>query len=215
MSLSLGSKQSPARQIVEHLQRTGSATIKELEALLGVTTTAVRQQIGTLLEQGYLQRNAVVDGVGRPHHTYSLTERSRELYACHCDDLALTLLQEVFALEGSSRAQLLLDRVGNRLAERYAGSVRSEGVQARVDEMASALEARGVLTEVESATPWEESGNVIMLKAYNCPYHELAQEHREICAMDEKMLRSVIGSHVELSSCIMDGHGSCTFRVAA
>ena len=215
MSLSLGGKHAPSRQIIEHLQRNGSATIKELEAVLGVTTTAVRQQITALLEDGYIQRNAVVDGVGRPRHTYSITERTRELYACHCDDLALTLLQEVFALEGEGRARLLLDRVGDRLAQRYAGSVRGNGIGIRVAEMAQALEARGVLTEIEPQPVWEQEGSeVIVLKTYNCPYHELAQEHREICEMDEKMMGSVLGSRVELSSCIMDGHGSCTFRVS-
>lgn len=220
MSVSQGNKSSHTRQIIEYLQRNGSATIKQLEGVLGVTTTAVRQQIAALLEQGYVQRDAVVDGVGRPYHTYSITERTRELYACHSDDLALTLLQEIFALEGRGRAQVLLDRVGNRLAQRYAGAVRGDAVETRVAEMAQALEARGVLTEVAAShavpeeTPAEAgAGDVIVLKTYNCPYHELAQEHREICAMDEKMMGSVLGSRVELSSCIMDGHGSCTFRV--
>lgn len=216
MSISLGSKNSPTRLIIEHLQRHGSATIKEMEGVLGVTTTAVRQQIGALLEQGYVQRNAVVDGVGRPHHTYSSTQKSHELFACHCDDLALTLLQEVFEVEGTDRAQYLLGRVGNRLAERYGNSVHGETLQERVAQMATGLEARGVLTEVEfDAQPWEfgEHGS-ITLKTYNCPYHELAQVHREVCDMDEQVIAAVIGAPVTLSSCIMDGAQSCTFRVA-
>ena len=208
MSIALFAKESPPRQIVEHLQRNGNATVKDLELLLGVTTTAVRQHVNTLLNEGYIRRQTVHAGVGRPHHAYAITEKARELYACHCDDLALTLLEEVFAVEGPERAQMLLDRVGDRLARRYAGSVRSLGLTERVGEMALALERRGVLTDI-----LHEDADTIVLKAYNCPFHELAEQHREICEMDEKMMRSVLGSDVNLSTCIMDGHGGCSFVV--
>lgn len=197
-------------QILEYIQRNGSAVIKELEQHLGVTTNAVRQHLQTLQAEGYIKRNAVHDGVGRPHHAYTATEQARELFACHCDDLALTLLEEVFALEGRERASVLLGRVSQRLAARYAPSVRSTILQDRVSELADVLHNQGILTDV---TATDE--DVIILKTYNCPYHELAQEHREICEMDESMMRQLLGSDVNLDSCIMDGHGSCSFVVSA
>ncbi len=218
---------APSRRIVEHLQRQGPSTVRALEGVLGVTTTAVRAQLATLLADGYVERRAVHQGVGRPHHAYALTTKARELYACHCDDLALTLLQEVFAMEGVERATWLLERVGDKLAKRYAGEVRGEGLRARVEQMAQVLQQRGVLTDVEPATALRTDAaglfdaervdladeNVFLLKAYNCPFHELAQEHREICAMDERMLHKVLGADVQLDSCMMDGHTRCTFVV--
>lgn len=217
--------EAPARRIVEHLQRHGHATIRELEGVLGVTTTAVRAHLAGLLAEGYIERRAVHKGVGRPVHAYALTAKARTLYACHCDDLALTLLQEVFAVEGSARATWLLDRVGNRLAQRYAGSVRAPALRERVEQMAQVLQQRGVLTDVEAAPaegapgPFDASAiqvggeDVFLLKAYNCPFHELAAEHREICAMDERMLRQVLGADVHLSGCMMEGQARCTFVV--
>lgn len=202
-------KDTVAWQIVEYLQRHGSATIKELEQLLGVTTTAVRQHLHTLQGEGYIQRRAVHDGVGRPHHAYTTTDKTRDLFACNCDDLALTLLQEVFALEGKEKTAMLLERVGHRLANRYSSSVRSTMLQERVEELAGALYHQGVLTDVATT-----DDNTIILKTYNCPYHDLAQEHREICEMDEGMMRQLLGSDVNLSACMMDGHGSCSFVVS-
>ncbi len=58
-----------------------------------------------------------------------------------------------------------------------------------------------------------EGADTIILKTYNCPYHELAYEHREICDMDQDMIQKVLGSDVALSSCIMDGDGGCAFVV--
>lgn len=202
-------RESPAWQIIEFLKRNSSATIKDLEDLLGVTTTAVRQHLSALQADGYVERQRVHAGVGRPHHAYSITDKAHELFACHCDDLALTLLEEVFALEGRERAALLLGRVGNRLAQRYANSVRSNVLQERVEQLAEALYLRGVLTDVKM-----QDEETFILHTYNCPYHELAQEHRDICEMDEEVMRTVLGSDVNLSACMMDGHHGCAFVVS-
>jgi DeoR family transcriptional regulator, suf operon transcriptional repressor len=202
--------ESSTWQILEFLKRRGSASIKELEDLLGVTTTAVRQHLSTLLAEGYVERRRVNVGVGRPHHAYIPTAKINELFACHCDDLALTLLEEVFAQGGPERTAQLLDRVGDRLARRYTDSVRSGLLQERVEQMAAALGARGVLTDISV-----EDENTFILKTYNCPYHELAQEYRDVCEMDENLMRKVLGADVNLSSCIMDGHGGCSFVVSA
>lgn len=200
-------KETPIWQILEHLQRNGSATIKDLEQVLGVTTTAVRQHLIPLQAEGYVERRSVNTGVGRPHHAYFMTDKAHDLFACHCDDLALTLLEEVFQIEGGEKTALLLQRVGSRLAGKYAESVRSELLQSRVEELAFAFNRRGVLAD---AIVEDE---VIALKTYNCPFHELAQEHHEICDMDQDMIEQLLGSDVDLGSRITDGHNCCTFVV--
>ena len=203
---------SPVGQIVEYLQRSGSATIKELESVLGVTTNAVRLHLNSLLGEGYIERRRVSEGVGRPHYAYFATAKVNELFACHCDDLALTLLQEVFALEGAEKTGHLLGRVSERLATRYEQTVRSTVLQERVEELATALNGRGVLAD---ASVVEENGDDVVLKTYNCPFHELATEHREVCAMDQSMMEKVLGAEVSLESNMMDGHGCCSFVVTS
>lgn len=199
---------STAWQILEYLQRNPSATIKDLEIQLGVTTTAVRQHLNALQGSGYLDRREERSGVGRPHYIYVATEAARELFACRCDVLALTMLQEMYGMVGAEQMGALLKRVGVRLAERYEESVKSTGLQQRVDEMAGALGHQGVLTDVSDG-----DNNTIALKMYNCPYHDLAIAHREICEMDQMMMQQVLGAEVSLDECIMDGHGSCSFVI--
>ena len=201
-------KDVPVWQILEHLQRNQSATIKEIEHLLGVTTNAVRQHLSTLLSEGYVERQRVNSGVGRPHHIYILADKARKLFACHCDDLALMMLEEVFALEGREQAMLILQRVGQRLAKKYADVTQNIAPAKRIHELAEAMSNSGVLTEVVA----QDDGSAV-LKTYNCPYHELAQEHREICEMDRGMISTVLGSEVNLGDCIMDGHAGCSFVV--
>lgn len=207
--MSIGTDQnSPAWQILEYLQRNPSATIKDFEILLGVTTTAVRQHLNALQASGYLDRREQRSGVGRPHFIYVATDAARELFACRCDVLALTMLQEMYGMVGAEQMETLLKRVGVRLADRYAESVSAVELQQRVEEMAGALGRQGVLTDV-SAT----GTNTVALKMYNCPYHDLAIAHREICDMDQLMMQQVLGADVSLDDCIMDGHGSCSFVI--
>ena len=61
--------------------------------------------------------------------------------------------------------------------------------------------------------PRTQEDDTILLRTFNCPFHELAHEHREICEMDTNMMRKVLGSDVSLSSCMLDGHAGCTFVV--
>jgi len=202
-------KQTPAWRILEYLQRNGSASIKVLEEHLGVTTTAVRQQLQALQANGYIERQSVHAGVGRPYHEYSMRPKAQELFSCHSDELALSLLEEVMALTGKETTERLLGRVSSRLAAQYLRSVEAGEISERVGQLVEALSARGVLADMSI-----DDEDVIMLQTYNCPYHELAQEHRGICDMDEKFMREVLGSDVNLSECMLDGHHRCTFVVS-
>ncbi len=201
-------RESPAWKILEYLQRNGSGAIKALEQHLGVTTTAVRQQLQALQAEGYVERKSVHAGVGRPYHEYSMTSKAQELFSRHSEELALTLLDEVFELEGKETTVRLLGRVSRRLAAQYAEDVAAGVLTERVAELIQAMAERGVLADMIV-----EQEDVIVLETYNCPYHELAQEHRDICSMDEQLLREVLGSDVTLSECMMDGHHRCSFTI--
>jgi predicted ArsR family transcriptional regulator len=76
----------------------------------------------------------------------------------------------------------------------------------RVGQLAHALNGHGVLADAVV-------GEVITLRTYNCPFHELAQEHPEICEMDRGMLQKVLGAEVHLSKCMLEGHSGCVFTV--
>ncbi|MEZ4635875.1 MAG: hypothetical protein R2873_00705 [Caldilineaceae bacterium] len=117
------------------------------------------------------------------------------------------MLEEMFEMVGPEHVSTLLEReqpAGQSLCrQRHSGMLSN-----RVEQMAGVLNQQGVLTDV---VPHDE--DTIILKTYNCPYHELAQEHRQICDMDQDMLQRVLGSDVTLSACLMDGDGGCSFVV--
>jgi len=199
---------SSGSQIIRLLQRHGALTIKDLRRELGMSDTAVRQQLAHLMAKGWVRTTVAERGnVGRPQHLYELSERARELFACYCEDLALNLYDELLAEQGPEVVRRLLGRVGNRLAAQYRQQVRGQVLQERVLSFARILDARGILSDVS------QEADVIRLQEYNCPYHELAAAHREICIMEQTMMAAVLDADVELTHCMMDGHHGCSFTV--
>jgi len=207
MALLRALQDSPAGHIVEILQRNGPLSIKEIEERVGVTKTAVRQQLTSLMADGMVATRLVREGVGRPHYVYLLTDKAREVFADYCDELVLSLYEELLAEVGPAQVAVLLNRVGSRLATKYDQPLGGSRLGERVRSLASALDDRGILTDLHPTS----SG--FILKSYNCPYHELAQEHREICQMEQTMMSEVLAANVELTQCMMDGHRGCEFTV--
>jgi predicted ArsR family transcriptional regulator len=200
---------SPAGQVLSILQRQGSVTIKELEVGLGVTATAVRQQLTGLLADGYIQQEIERAGRGRPKHVYSLTPRGRSLFPHHYDEFTNSLLREILVSEGPSKVQELLGRMGQRMAAQYEGQLAGLSSPERATKLTERLNAKGIRAELT----FEPDG--IVFHEYTCPYYELARENRAICGMEEDMIAHAVQQPVELVSCTLDGHLGCQFKIEA
>lgn len=208
-TLGIQNSTTPAGQILEHLLRNTTASIKELEDALGVTATAVRQQLASLSADGLVIMTRERQGVGRPRNVYKLTERSHSLFACYCDELALDLIHELLETEGTAKLRYLLSRVGDKLAGQYNRQIKGEALGDRMRELSVLLDRRGIRADIE------EAGGVMILHEYNCPYHDLSSVHRDVCEMERDTFSQVLGADVTLGNCIHDGHNSCQFLVSA
>ncbi len=198
---------SPAGEVLTILQRKGSSTVKELEDTLGVTATAVRQQVSGLVADGYIETQVERAGRGRPKHIYSLTRRGRALFPHHYDEFTNSLLREILVSEGPEKVHDLLGRLGRRMAEQYERPLAGLPPGERAAKLTELLNAKGILTELK----FEPGGMVV--HEYTCPYYELARENRAICDMEEEMLTYAVKQPVELVTCTLDGYHGCQFRI--
>lgn len=198
---------SPADAVLSILQRRGEATIKELETGLGVTATAVRQQIAGLLADGYITQQLARAGRGRPKHVYSLTPKGRARFPHHYDEFTNSLLREILVSEGPQKVTELLGRMSRRLAEQYERQLAGLPSAERAAKLTELLNAKGILAEIK----FEPDG--IIVYEYTCPYYELARENRAICDMEEEMLAHAVKQPVELVTCTLDGHHGCQFKL--
>ncbi|MEO8288156.1 MAG: TrmB family transcriptional regulator [Chloroflexota bacterium] len=202
---------SPRAEVLRIIQRLGSASVKDLEAGLGVTTTAVREQVAHLLREDFLQAIRVRGVIGRPYYVYSLTPKAQELFPKDYATLAQLLLEETLSMHGPEGLRALLNSVSRRMAEKLHDSTQVTELSQKLLGLVASLGQTGM--DVSMVTVENDGGFV--LKAHSCPYFDVALNHREICDMEQEMMAELLGPGVtvELSSRIVEGACACEFHV--
>ena len=193
--------------VVELLRGGASRGIADLATSLGVTATAVRQRLERLMQAGLVGRTTVAQPRGRPAHAYSLTERGQRLGGDNFRDLALVLWREIRAVRDASVRRGLIGRVGKGLADAYRGDISGDSPEDRLRSVADLLARRDVSCSVEH-------GGLPVLTHYSCPYPDLAEQDRSICAAERLMIQELVGTSVQLSECRLDGAACCRFTAA-
>ena len=182
-------------------------SVQELVDATQVTATAIRQRLNRLMAEGLVERKTARQGRGRPHHDYGVTEKGSQVLGRNYADLAVTLWRELRKLSGDrATARELFRRVSQALAEKYGAEVRGGSLQERLKALRHTLAERGIEVEVDSA------GSRATIREYQCPYQELAESDRSICAMEKQVFEKVLHSKIRLSQCRLDGHQCCEFQ---
>jgi predicted ArsR family transcriptional regulator len=196
------------RTIVDFLRQRSGASIGELIAFTGVTATAVRQRLTRLMRQGWVERVAQSAGRGRPSHRYSLTEAGRRSGGNNYNALAQVLWEEIRGVPDASVRQGLLKRISERLSDVYREEVAGGTLRERMQSLAAVMTRQEVRFEVADST------KLPVLTAVACPFPDLAERDRSVCAMEKMMLSEVLGENLKLSACRLDGSSCCTFEVS-
>jgi predicted ArsR family transcriptional regulator len=184
-------------------------TVAEMSEQLGVTGTAVRNRLSRLLDSGLVERRAEARGRGRPRHAYQASVEAQKRLGQNYADLAVVLWDELMTtVEDRKLRRLLFSRITERLAEMYRRQVSGPEWEGRLVQLTSLLHDRGVEAEVAR----DGVGAFPMLRQHSCPYYELAETDRAICALERKMFEKVLGRGLRLSQCRLDGDHSCDFQ---
>lgn len=192
-------------QILDLLRRAGPQSIAQLVDATSVTANAVRQRLTRLTAQGLIEREVMHGARGRPSHRYKLTEKARRQAGSNFADLALVLWQEVRAVKDPEVRRGLLSRIAGSLAAMYAGQVQGDGVTERMRSLAELFDRRGVPMQASAV------GELPVLTVLDCPYPDLVERDRGICAVEKMLFDELLEHDVRLSQCRLDGHACCTF----
>jgi predicted ArsR family transcriptional regulator len=200
--------QSTRQHILEYLQRQGRATVKELGALLGLTSTGIRQHLTVLERDGLVDTREERGRVGRPTLVYSLTEKADSLFPKTYDALAAVLLEEIRSSQGNERLHDLLHKVAERMAAPYAERTEGRPLPERVRETARIMEEQGCLVDVREAGDGE-----YFIDEFTCPFPRVAQQDRSVCALHVDFVRVLTGGDTRLTQSLLRGERACCYRV--
>jgi len=226
------SSETSDQGLLDLLRRRGPMTIAELTVAMEVTANAVRQRLARLMAQGLICRTIgriaspsseqAKPQRGRPTHQYSLSEKARRQVGDNFADLAVVLWREIRAVKDPEVRRGLLQRVAGAMAERYQGQIAGTTLPERMGSLAGVFAERRVPVSVaQSEGPTESArqaegenhaGRLPVLVVEDCPYPQLAEEDRGICAVEKMMFSQLLSENVRLTQCRLDGHHCCQFE---
>jgi len=208
--------------ILDLLRKRPTMSVTEMADCLEVTATAVRQRLTRLMAQGYVERSTEKAGRGRPSHRYALTPKGRRKTGSNFADLAVALWQEIRQIKDPEVRRGLFQRLAKRLAEMYADRIEGDTTEERMRSLARLLGERNVPFSVDAEGErhgqsghgrGEADERLPVLTALACPYPELAEQDRTICAMEKLLFAELLDRDLRLTNCRLDGGSCCTFEV--
>lgn len=200
---------SNVRQIVlETLGHRGPLPIEEIAGAANLSKVATRYHLSLLARDGLIVLHSTAPhGVGRPRVVYALAERAYEHLPKQYHWLAEQLLDGITTTVGDKETRTMLRRAGRRIAS-SAPTLRSgAGVQARLNRAVRFLSTSGYLAH------WEKSHDGFRFHVCNCPYRQVAQAHREVCAMDVAMIGALLDVPAKMTRCIAGRDATCQFSI--
>jgi predicted ArsR family transcriptional regulator len=193
-----------ARSILEH----GPSTAADLARRLGLTPAAVRRHLEHLLEEGTVEprepRSHTARGRGRPAKLFALTERGRDGFEQHYDDLAAEALRFLRETGGEQAVRAFAERRVAFIEERY------DHVRAADPRLRPAEALAHVLTEEGYAASVRDVPVGDQLCQQHCPVAHVAHEFPQLCEAETEAISRVLGRHVQRLATIAHGDGVCT-----
>jgi predicted ArsR family transcriptional regulator len=230
---------STRRAVLFALRRDGPLSPDKLADAVGISRTAVLQQLHALSAAGLVQRSAVKHGVGRPRHLYELTPDAQAAFPANYRGLAASMVRALDGIGGTD----LLDEVfrvrRTQLAHQIQARFAEKGLQDapledRARELARFQDEQGYLCDCrreavmgpadqgagtrgsdESAAPpiQVSSDGVIRLREHNCAIYEVATMTPAACRAEVQLFREVLGARVVRETHIASGDRACTYRI--
>ena len=201
--------------ILEILRRFDARSVEELGGAQGRARpprppppATVRRHLDVLIRDGYVSVSQVRGRTGRPRYAFSLTEAGADFFGHHYVRITRRLLHEIASmsaddtsgLDGPGLAELVFDRISDRLAGEYAPLVDGATAAERAHDTARLLEEEGFDLEVV-----EDNGDVHVM-CRDCPCKRLRQTadsalferaHAGGCDHDRRLLEALIGASLE------------------
>ncbi|MFQ5577286.1 MAG: helix-turn-helix transcriptional regulator [Anaerolineae bacterium] len=195
------------QRIIDLLRKQGYATVEELAQTVGLTQMAVRHHINVLQAENLIEvaRTRRQPKPGRPIQVYGLTEKARKLYPQEYIQLTDLLVAAVIDRFGQSGANDVFNSMANSLVEDAPPPLKNQTFEDRLSQVVTFLQDKGFVVE------WGTQDGRYIISHLDCPYRKFAQQHREVCLLDKKVIGDMLHVTPKRVSCIACNDDTCTY----
>ncbi len=181
-------------------------SIDAIAEKLNISRNAVKQHMAALETKQLIKAGKFNLTKGRPSRSYILTEHGinyfTKQYSWFCNLLITELKEEM----GSEALVALFQRLGTKIANSLAPQFTHQTAAEKTHTLGIILQNLGYQAEVS-----EQDGQMT-ISAINCVFHDLAQEHGELCEFDRTLIRTLLDNPVEQTECMAKQGCVCRFK---
>ncbi|MEX0648828.1 MAG: winged helix-turn-helix transcriptional regulator [Balneolaceae bacterium] len=200
------------KQILELIKRYGAVSVDKTVSHTTLSRTTLREHFLQLERDGYIERNYLRSGPGRPALQYRLTKKGNSLYPSYEPEL----IKELLAFLKKQGAEKTIESFFESFWEE-----RLEKAQFRMDshsekDLKKKLEGLAEMLEEEGFMPdfsLNEDENTLTVKECNCPFREVIKETRLPCKLEAIFFKNIFGEQTERTTYIADGDYACTYEI--
>lgn len=202
------------KEIIDLIKRSGTLSIDEAVEEIDLAKTTLREHFLQLERDGYVERDYVRSGPGRPSLQYQLTSKGNSLFPSSESKLIRNIINY---LKSKGSEQLVEDFFEDfwdqRLEEAQDRMKKSsaEDLESKVEILMQMLEEEGFMPEFEV----DERDESLTVKECNCPFSEVIKETRLPCKLEEMFYKKLFSEKAERTSYIAEGDYSCTYDIPA
>ena len=198
----------PTRQeILNLIKHNGEMTVKELSADIGITTMGVRQHLATLEREGLVQCRMQRQKIGRPFQIFSLTDAADKQFPSTYGEFALSLLDQIAAMDGTEKVDALLKRRQQQLKSVYNEKLKGLKGRKRMEALAKARDQDGYMCEL-TVLPDGKS----CLVEHHCPIAAVAKNYPQICALEQELFEETLDMHLVREEHLATGGKCCSYH---
>ncbi|WP_040979020.1 helix-turn-helix transcriptional regulator [Oceanobacillus jeddahense] len=208
----MGKRISTKDKVIHVLKEQGTVTMDTLMEHFTISETAVRKQLHTLVQEGFIEVQQHKKEIGRPYHTYRLTEKSQESFPNRYKELSLDLLHDLEELQGSQLINKLLKKQSTKEKEQLKKSLDAcSTIEEKINTLKDLQNKSGYMFQVE-----DKGKEGFQLNNFHCPFLEVAKDYPVMCQHEKEMYEALFpNQEIKTKSLQVDGNKCCQWRIAA
>jgi len=218
-SPALDGDRSTRRRVAHSILVDGPSTAAALAEKLDLTPAAVRRHLDQLLDEGSVEarepRAGQSRGRGRPAKVFALTDRGREAFDQHYDDLAVQALRYLAETAGEKGVRDFADKRAEFIRAGFERVCAADPALSPAQALAKVFTEEGYAASVR---PLESSAGPVageQLCQQHCPVSHVAHEFPQLCEAETAAIGQMLGTHVQRLATIAHGDGVCTTCIPA
>jgi predicted ArsR family transcriptional regulator len=200
------------KKLLELIKRNGILSIDQAVGMTDLAKTTLREHLLQLELDGYVERDYIRSGQGRPSLQYRMTQKGNSLFPTSESILIRELLKflksrgEEEVIEGFFRV-FWEERL--KKARDLISRVSQENTKTRIEKLTQMLEDEGFMPEFS----FDEEKERFTIKECNCPFSEVIKETQLPCKLEAMFYKKLLSEKAERSTHIAKGDYSCTYEI--